>query len=505
MDAAVEVPDAGLYPASERIPPDPALLLRALRQIGYSIEQAVADLVDNSISAGARTVLVRFLVEGERIGGLAIADDGEGMTPARLREAMKFGTETDVSRQTLGKFGMGLKLASLSHARALVVCTRRSGRTAGRQWTVEGIERGWECAVLQPGQADALLDAPWADIDLSQQGTLVIWDNIDRLPTSSKGLRQTLRQLQRRLQLHLGLCFHRFIQSGRTRILLDLQRVGEPEQLHRLEIAPLDPFGYSHSGHAAYPRRFVVQLDGQGTLSAEAHVWPANSDAPSYRLGNKAAARQGFYFYRNDRLIQAGGWNGLVQHDSEPHGSLARVAVDLPEALDAEFGLNVQKSAVIVPTTFLPGVMKARTREGDSFEDYRRAAQLVYRRKDARAERQHPLVPAGGLPRHLSAVARSQLADASGDARTVDFAWVDLKDSEQLFALDRESRRVLLNCRYRHELLGGQRAGATDLPVLKLCLFFLLQEEFDRERVRSNHQQRLDGINTLLLQAIRHA
>lgn len=491
--------------SSDVIPPDPALLVRALRQIGYSIEQAVADLVDNSVSAGARTILVRFFAHGERIVGLAVADDGVGMTDVRLREAMRFGSEAELAPRRLGKFGMGLKLASLSHARALAVCSRRAGRAAGRRWTVEGVEQGWKCERLAMEEVDALLDSAWSELDLSRQGTLVVWDEIDRLPTSTRGLRETLRQLHRRLQLHLGMCFHRFLQSGRVRILIDLQRSGEPEQLHRVEIDALNPFGYSQSGHPGYPKHFRVELASGRELAAVAHVWPANSEDPAYRLGNRAAARQGFYFYRHDRLIQAGGWNGLLQHESEPHGSLARVAIDLPEGVDDEFGLNVQKSVVVVPPDFVAGVLASRAADGSGFEDFRRAAHEVYRGLDVRAERQVPLVPAGGLPKALAAFAHDRLASESGDARGVDFVWSDLDDPDKVFTIERETRRVLLNQYHRHALLGGQPASGTDAPLLKLCLFFLFQEEFDRERVRSHRQQRLDEINALLLEVVRAA
>src|SRR5208282_1396565 len=109
----------------------------------------------------------------------------------------------------------------------------------------------------------------------------------------------------------------------------------------RVEVPPLNPFAYHAPGNPDYPKTFRTKIAQASTLSLEAHIWPPNSELPQYKLGNKAAARQGFYFYRNGRLIQSGGWNGLVQHDSEPHGSLARTRIDLPPELDGTFGLNV--------------------------------------------------------------------------------------------------------------------------------------------------------------------
>ena len=122
--------------SKESLAPDPDRLIFALRQIGYSIEQALADLVDNSINAGASTVLIRFIWDREEIRQVVVADDGCGMTPSELRNAMRFGSDTDFDPHSLGKFGMGLKLASFSHARRLTVISRRRGRTTGRRWTL---------------------------------------------------------------------------------------------------------------------------------------------------------------------------------------------------------------------------------------------------------------------------------------------------------------------------------------------------------------------------------
>src|SRR5262245_8119218 len=120
----------------EVIPPDSTMLIRALRQIGYSFEQAIADLVDNSVSAGATLILLRFFVHEHRIRSIGLADNGEGMSEAHLTKAMRFGSEPDIKRRTLGKFGMGMKLASLSYAKALTVVSTRERRTAARRWSV---------------------------------------------------------------------------------------------------------------------------------------------------------------------------------------------------------------------------------------------------------------------------------------------------------------------------------------------------------------------------------
>jgi len=127
----------------EHTPPDPARLIFALRQIGYTFEQALADLLDNSITAGANAVLIRFLCDSSGIRSLAIVDDGCGMNARELGEAMRFGSSKDRHRLSLGKFGMGLKLASFSHARSLTVLTHKNGRALG--WVIVNIVVAVSC------------------------------------------------------------------------------------------------------------------------------------------------------------------------------------------------------------------------------------------------------------------------------------------------------------------------------------------------------------------------
>jgi hypothetical protein len=360
---------------------------------------------------------------------------------------------------------------------------------------VDGIGRGWNCEVLSESDVADTISAPWGELNVRRCGTLVFWDDVDRLPTGKHGLRDLLRQLQRRLQTHLGMTFHRFLEGTgrghRLRIVLDLQRESFTEASHQVEVHPLNPFGYEESGHSDYPQKFPISLGTDGDFEAEAHIWPANSVSESYRLGNKAAARQGFYFYRHDRLIQAGGWNGLVQADSEPHSSLARVSIDLPESLDHAFGLNVQKSAVVVPPTFLLSIESARSRTGASFDDYRRAAQQTYRHDDRRAERHRPVVPGAGVP---AAVRRLVLSRLSNDAevRAVDFRWASLEDPDAVFEIDRERRRVLINRRLKQ---AGIDDSTGDARLLKVCLYFLLQDDIDSERLSGNRRDRLSLLN----------
>jgi hypothetical protein len=487
-----------------RIEPGSSKLIHALRFVGYTFEQAVADVVDNSISAKAKNVVLRFITESEQLQSFVIADDGDGMNEARLAEAMRFGSRDDYDEKSLGKYGLGLKLASLSQAAILEVLTRSGGRSTGRRWTIAGLSQDWHCDVLDADAVTRVMDELHPEGKGGASGTLIVWRDIDRLNLGRQGIQKGIEQLARRLHMHLGLHFHRFMETQGVRMWTEVRALDDDELPRRQSIAAVNPFGYPMSGHPDYPRTVRVEIPSAGWLSVKACIWPPNSKDIAYKLGGKAAQRQGFYFYRHDRLIQAGGWNGVIEHEAEPHSSLARLAIDLPPELDGQFGLSVQKSRVVTPPAFVPAVSEGKDADGQPWlSKYRRAADQAYRHDD-RAIEDYPFVPMGALPAELIELARDELAGGrQRNVRPVRVEWAPLA-SPDFFEIDRESSVIRLNRNYRSAVLAGRRGTATDAPIIKLLLFLLLQEDFERDRMSGGRKERLDAINRLLSEAVEH-
>ncbi len=468
--------------------PDAARLITALRQIGYSLEQAIADLVDNSVNASAGNVLIRFLHDGNTIQSVAVVDDGFGMNEEQMHNAMRFGSSESSQVGSLGKFGMGLKLASLSYARSLNVVSVQDSVVTGRQWTIDGISNGWQCGRLRTEVAEDLVSRKWGSLDLSSSGTMVVWDEVDRLPSHGNGLKYTLTSIDTRLRLHLGMCFHRFLENQTLRIYIDQMLVSRVGQGIQSEIAPLNPFGYAHSGHPDYPKKFCSELTGIGPMELEAHIWPANDESDNYRLGRRAAARQGFYFYRNRRLIQAGGWNGLVHDETEPHSSLARVSVDLPIEFDSEFGINVQKSTVIVPPVFSE-VLHSCTNRGESFDSFRRDAVSTYREANS-LTLDIGRYPSSGLDKKSLEKLR-QMYERSESEQGFNVRWVNL-DPAKYFHIDSQARCLLLNRKYR-------TSGNAKVTGLLLSLLVRADVGSSISKARASE---LDEINDLIVSLI---
>jgi len=417
------------------------------------------------------------------------------MTDPTLLEAMRFGSRTEKGERALGKYGIGLKAASLSQAKTVTVLSKHKGRYVGRRWTFENIAKGWICQVLKSVQIAAFLADGMAPVGLRKSGTVVIWEDLEHLAATKARIDVTIQETIREVSHDIGLRFHRFIGEKRLKVYLDVQTAGEPPSTIREEVVALDPFDYPASGREGYPKAFQVPLGPAGRLRIECHIWPAKSEEPGYKLGGgKVSARQGFYFYRNDRLIQTGGWNGCREDDNEPHLSLARVKVDLPAAYDGLFKLDVRKSKVEPPPAFAPNVNDAEERSG-SFRQYVRDAQLAYRRQKKKEGALFSFLPGRGFPAAArSSVRRILWEKGTGRPQLVNFAWEEL-DPDVFVELDRERNRVVLNALYRSRVLTSRRASGADAPVIKLLFLLLLQDEFTRKNSSERFREWMERIN----------
>src|SRR5262249_24029384 len=157
--------------------------------------------------------------------------------------------------------------------------------------------------------------------------------------------------------------------DGRLTIDLECVEAGSLKVGSRTSVDALKPFKYDVSGAPGYPVDFAVSVDSVPQVTFRAHIWPPKSSSLNYVLDRRVAVREGFYFYRNDRLIQAGGWNGM-RDPAEPHLSLARVACDLPVTLDNVVSLDVQKSSVVLPALFIERLETARADNGTTFSQF---------------------------------------------------------------------------------------------------------------------------------------
>jgi hypothetical protein len=481
--------------------PDPQGMFQAVSRIGYQIQESLADLIDNSIDAEATKVLIRFFRDGDRLTDLAVVDNGNGMTSAELQEAMRFGSKNKKGSSELGKYGMGLKSASFNQANTLVVVSKKASTVSGRQWTVESIKDGWKLEKLDQAWTTGLINRDWGPVDTSEKGTVVLWERIHRFQAADTA-NKTFTVLQKTMNQHLGLVFHRFLLDGRLEIYMDLQDISGFTGV-RMKVVPLNPFP-KKSGDKRYPADFHSQLGTHGDLDFRAYIWPPNTPDPEYKLGGNVSQRQGFYFFRNDRLIQAGGWNGW-RNDAEPHSSLARVEINLPPEFDDAFAISVQKNGVDAPPGFISAVEAARAGRS-TLNQYTRDAVELYRTSAAQKEKPVAIISTGlrlRLKKQINHRILAQNPNAQPIGIRID--WSAGLDEDEVVRIDYANRTVQLNQKYRSTILNGGNSSSGDAPVFKTLIYLLLREDVLRAKSTKQLEERSELINTLLLAAIADA
>lgn len=120
------------------MPPFAPVLMESTRAIGYSLEAAIADIIDNSIAAKAGKVKLFFFPIDDAY--LCILDDGIGMNNTQIDAAMQYGSQSpsDIrDASDLGRYGLGLKTASLSQCRVLTVVSKQGNIIIGRRWDLD--------------------------------------------------------------------------------------------------------------------------------------------------------------------------------------------------------------------------------------------------------------------------------------------------------------------------------------------------------------------------------
>jgi hypothetical protein len=492
-----DVPVAG----QKVIEADPQIV-DAFKNIGYSLPAAVADLVDNSVDAAASTVLIRFLYTEDDLVSLVVVDDGRGMSETEIDHAMKFGGRREYGETDIGMYGMGLKSASLSQAdNVTVLSTTAQSAPVGRRWTEEQAKAGWKCDIVANDFAAAELRRSWMPgLDTNSHGTVIRWDQVRDFRKATGRIPGYLRRVRKATADHLGLQLHRFLQAGRLTVVIDAENVETGEIGAQTSVIALDPFNYPMSGATGYPKKFRVSIPGTGHLDATAHIWPARAKSPGYKLGGGAVSRhQGFYFYRNDRLIQAGGWNNY-RDDAEPHLSLARVAIDIPRSLEKFFSIRFSKSGVDSPLSFVSAVQSATCTDGTTFADYIDRAIEVYRARARPALR--PIIPPGaGLSVGVRKAVRNNFPVIPREEEII-IKWERLPP-DQFFEIDRDERVLVLNSIYRRAVLAGRAASRADAPLVKSLLFLLVNDMFRTQRESAVEKAIIAAYQAVLVSAAR--
>lgn len=383
---------------TRKAPPRATAMLESLRGLGYSAAAALADIIDNSISAGASEIFIEFQWDGSD-SRIMILDDGCGMNDPELESAMRLGDKNPLSSREahdLGRFGMGLKTASLSQCRRLTVASMKDSQQSCLRWDLDEL-------AAEPESDWLLFEGPAKNskeylisLERKTSGTLVLWEKLDRIVTSGYTVDDYLA-LTVTVEAHLAMVFHRLLEGTNPPIKL---------LLNNRPIKPWNPFMLGHPAKPWTSPPASIWTDS-GLVVVKCHVLPHHDRLSKEEFKENEGpagwtAQQGFYVYRNKRLLVAGGWLGLgatkAWNREEAH-RLARIQIDIPNTADADWKIDVRKSTARPPVALRPWLTRLA-------EDTRERARRVfaYRGVPMPAQRNTPIEQAWRVDRNKDGI-----------------------------------------------------------------------------------------------------
>lgn len=332
--------------------PDAPRLIFGLRDTGYNVKTAAADIIDNSIAAHAEHINIEIVLRQDGRKLVYFGDDGDGMDFEGIFRAMRYGAPVRENLESLGKFGLGLKTASSSVCLRFTIISRKNDTQdlAKLTWDLDHVANGKKWEMLREQISSDELEM-FEEL-CGSKGTLVIWEKCDRIltkdyePGGSKE-RDAITRLSSALKNHISLVYHRFIDKSDTREK-NIEIV-----INQEKVVPWNPF-YPEKSEQVLPeikQKLHVELPDGSEEIANIRAWilPHRSDMTKAeeklyaRISNRA---QGFYVYREGRLIQDGSWLEVFGAP-EPHTSLLRIEFDFCHNLDDAFRIDVKKSRIL--------------------------------------------------------------------------------------------------------------------------------------------------------------
>lgn len=321
-------------------------IISSNRSIGYSLSAAIADIIDNSISAEASRIDIYSPPDASP--SLLIIDDGIGMNEDELSEAMTFGGKKNCllarDLNDLGRFGMGLKTASLSQCKCLEVISKKKGCIVGGCWDLDYLEShdSWKYIVLSKDECIERISETFLAVDTYNHGTCVRWTKFDKLKKTSEDQNIEFDILLENAIGKLELIFHRYLEGEEGIKKIEIS-------YNKNKLSPNNPFLPSKTPSISNP---IVTMFNNNEVTITPYKLPHPDklnpiEQKRLSLGSSLLESQGFYLYRNKRLIDYATWFYLAPKLEKT--KLSRIQIDINNAQDSEWSLDIKKSHVVPP------------------------------------------------------------------------------------------------------------------------------------------------------------
>jgi hypothetical protein len=319
---------------SEETPPKAGAMINTFRAFGYNLQTAVADILDNSISAKAENIWIQYEWDGQK-SWVSITDDGQGMDKDELIAAMTPGSkdpQDERDENDLGRFGLGLKTSSFSQCKALTVITKKKDQNLiKRHWDLDFVNETGKWNLL-----DYLSDSKFMDpLSELEKGTTVLWEKLDRLVGNTNRENQAaldvfLSEFES-VEDHLSLVFHRYLEQHKIKIFVNGNK-----------LEPWDPFMKLSTGTQLLAKESLDGSQVQVKCYALPHISMLSEEERKKAKTEQWYDLQGFYIYRQNRLLLHGDWLSLFSKNE--HFKNARILIDIPNNLDHEWKIDIKKA-----------------------------------------------------------------------------------------------------------------------------------------------------------------
>lgn len=444
----------------------------------HTLESAIADLVDNCLDAEARRITIRLLTKDDRLVRIEVADNGWGMAAETADKAMTLGHQREYATNDLGHFGIGMKAASFGHADILTVWSSKDGAIpVGRRIRKADFSKDFSCERLSSEAATAAENSRKQALQSEfAWGTTIVWDGLQNTYRGANAAeaRTWLSQAEVKLRSHLGVTFHRLIEKKLLRMDVLVDEVEYADEAIGTPVRAVNPFGYAASGRPGYPETILATFGSQHA-ALHCHIWPPKTDIAGFRIQGKPGEQfQGFYIYRNDRLLQVGGWSHVASPSTQRQ--LARVLIDDIAAIGTLLTMNPEKSGMRFEPQFRDALAHAQSASGTTFDQFLKDAESTYGEANKRVMKRHPVI---APDRGFAPAVRSQIEAELGlkKSDTLSVRWTKVADG-QFFDIDFGNSELLLNQRYRH-LFATEGSNLNDAPVIKALMFMLTHQIFE--------------------------
>jgi len=467
----------------------------------HSFESAIADLVDNSIDARAETVTIQFLTQDGFLKRVRVRDDGNGMSPEELYSSMDLRPSRKYLPTDLGRFGFGMKSASMSQAGVLRVFSKNeSGAVASAKIRREDAGGTFQIEVLRPEWGIAGYNS-YSRIEPGS-GTVIEWDVLDSVSNSRKSIdrHRWLASKFSALEKHLGLMFHRFLGTS-LRIFIEEWDITDERAGPSVPVKKMDPFDFN-SGKDGFPAPFRGRTASKGVVEMKCFVLSPGLESASVKINGLPREQWGgFYVYRNNRLIQAGGWDEFVS-EKKRDLQLSRIQIEISEGqAKSDIKLTMEKDGVKFSSDMQRAIResKSATLNGMSFEDYLQVSRELYKSSNKRSHSVKPMTLLHGQENmRLSEAVSSVIGFKPGESG---FQIISSSlRSDQIFEVVVEDAVLKINSDLFEA--GAPLDSEPAYEFFKAAMYLLMESHFSKQHITKVTEEKIDSMHRVLALAL---